>query len=204
MSRSPSTTITRLRFISPGPAPQAATDAKVGTTFKRPRRGGGLVDEGQLLLVHGIGAHADAIGVQHHLAVGVGILLAEIFQRHQLVVLDRHFSRAPRNLFFFSASRIALSPCGRGHLRRQQRTHLGEGLLQRTDCPPIEPLIRQPSAATFSHKGRREENYTGVKNGSGAPSVGLNTTFTFCPIFSFSSSQSTKLVCSDGPSFSVT
>ncbi|MGY3452118.1 hypothetical protein ACVILH_004460 [Bradyrhizobium sp. USDA 4353] len=26
--------------------------------------------------------------------------------------------------------------------------------------------------------------YTGVKNGSGAPSVGLNTTFTFWPIFS--------------------
>src|SRR5436189_1826648 len=33
MSRSPSTTITRLRFISPGPAPHAATDANVGTTF---------------------------------------------------------------------------------------------------------------------------------------------------------------------------
>ena len=25
--------MTRLRFISPGPAPQAATEAKVGTTF---------------------------------------------------------------------------------------------------------------------------------------------------------------------------
>jgi hypothetical protein len=34
MSRSPSTTITRLRFISPGPAPHAATEANVGTTFK--------------------------------------------------------------------------------------------------------------------------------------------------------------------------
>ena len=33
ISRSPSTTITRFRFISPGPAPQAATDAKVGTIF---------------------------------------------------------------------------------------------------------------------------------------------------------------------------
>ena len=33
MSRSPSTTITRLRFISPGPAPHAATEAKVGTTL---------------------------------------------------------------------------------------------------------------------------------------------------------------------------
>jgi hypothetical protein len=33
MSRSPSTTMTRLRFISPGPAPQAATEAKVGTTL---------------------------------------------------------------------------------------------------------------------------------------------------------------------------
>ena len=90
MSRSPSTTITRLRFISPGPAPHAATDAKVGTTFKRTRRGDGLVDEGEFLLVHRIGAHADAIGVQHHLAIAVGVFLAEILQRHQLVVLDRH------------------------------------------------------------------------------------------------------------------
>src|SRR6476469_10755515 len=44
---------------------------------------------------------------------------------------------------------------------------------------------------------------TGVKNGSGAPVVGLNTTLTFWPIFSVSRSQSTKLVCSDGPSFKV-
>jgi len=42
-----------------------------------------------------------------------------------------------------------------------------------------------------------------VKKGSGAPSVGLNTTFTFWSIFSAVRSQSTKLVCSDGPSFSV-
>ena len=101
MSRSPSTTITRLRFISPGPAPHAATEAKVGTTFSGARRGDGLVDEGQFLLVHRIGAHADAIGVQHHLAIGVGVFLAEIFQRHHLVVLDRHFA-----IF----SRLLLSP----------------------------------------------------------------------------------------------
>jgi hypothetical protein len=44
----------------------------------------------------------------------------------------------------------------------------------------------------------------GVKNGSGAPSVGLNTTFTFWPIFGVVRSQSTMLVRSDGPSFSVT
>jgi hypothetical protein len=50
----------------------------------------------------------------------------------------------------------------------------------------------------------RMRNHTGVKNGNGAPSVALNTTFTFCPIFNFSMSQSTKLVRSDGPSFSVT
>lgn len=73
------------------------------------------------------------------------------------------------------------------------------------------PLTRQPSAATLSHKGRgytvcvaTDTNYTTVKNGSGAPSVGLNTTFTFWPIFKLSMSQSTMLVCSDGPSFSVT
>src|ERR1700709_1243232 len=46
--------------------------------------------------------------------------------------------------------------------------------------------------------------HAGVKNGSGAPSVGLNTTLTFWPIFSVSMSQSIKLVCSDGPSFKVT
>ncbi len=56
---------------------------------------------------------------------------------------------------------------------------------------------------TLAHKGKAK-TYIGVKNGSGAPSVGLNTTFTFWPIFNFSMSQSTKLVCSDGPSFSVT
>jgi hypothetical protein len=67
-----------------------------------------------------------------------------------------------------------------------------------TDTP--HPALR----ATFSLKGRREENYTGVKNGSGAPSVGLNTTFTFWPIFNLSMSQSTMLVCKLGPSFSVT
>ena len=60
-------------------------------------------------------------------------------------------------------------------------------------------------AATFPRKGGRYFlGYTGVKNGSGAPSVGLNTTFTFWPIFSLSMSQSTKFVCNDGPSFSVT
>ena len=32
--------------------------------------------------------------------------------------------------------------------------------------------------AAFSHKGRRKNQAT-VKNGNGAPSVGLNTTFTF-------------------------
>src|ERR1700742_1094424 len=51
----------------------------------------------------------------------------------------------------------ALSPCGRGHHWRQQKTQFGEGLPQQADYRRIEPLIRQPSAATFSHKGRREE-----------------------------------------------
>src|SRR6266852_2441303 len=72
MSRSPSTTIMRLRFISPGPAPHAA------------RRGDGLVNESQLSLVHWVRAHPNAAGVQHHLAIGISVFLAEIFQRHQL------------------------------------------------------------------------------------------------------------------------
>ena len=33
-------------------------------------------------------------------------------------------------------------------------------------------------------------HHTAVKNGSGAPSVLLNTTFTFCPIFNLLVSQS--------------
>jgi hypothetical protein len=52
--------------------------------------------------------------------------------------------------------------------------------------------------------GEKGRTHTGVKNGSGAPSVVLNTTFTFWPIFNLSMSQSTKLVSNEGPSFSVT
>src|SRR3954471_14424518 len=51
---------------------------------------------------------------------------------------------------------------------------------------------------------RNDACQLGVKNGSGAPSVGLNTTFTSWPIFKAAKSQSTKLVCSDGPSVKVT
>ena len=58
-------------------------------------------------------------------------------------------------------------------------------------------------AATFSHRGEGTFQ-AGVKNGSGAPSVGLNTTVTFWPIFRLDRSQSTKFVCKDGPSFNVT
>ena len=70
--------------------------------------------------------------------------------------------------------------------------------------PPHPPALR---AATLSHKGRGKEEsklYTGVKNGSGAPSVGFHTTLTFWPIFTVAGSQSTMLVCTEGPSFSVT
>ena len=63
--------------------------------LQRARRGGAFVDEGEFVLVHRIGAHADAIGVEHHLAIGVAVFLAEIFQRHQLVVVDRHFVSLP-------------------------------------------------------------------------------------------------------------
>src|SRR5258708_35753568 len=46
--------------------------------------------------------------------------------------------------------------------------------------------------------------HSGVKNGSGGPSVVLNTTLTFWPILNLSMSQSTKLVSSEGPSLNVT
>ena len=110
MSRSPSTTIRRLRFISPGLAPHAATEAKVGTTFNGRAGEDGLVDVSQFLLVHRVGAHADAIGVQHHLAIGVGVFLAEVFQRHQLVVFGHcvlppeFFSCPGRDAAFFTLS----------------------------------------------------------------------------------------------------
>jgi hypothetical protein len=82
-----------LRFISPGPAPHAATEANVG-----------FVDEGQFFLVQGIRAHPDPAGVEHHLTVGVGVFLPEVFQGHQLIVHDRHFRR-PLPKFFICHAR---------------------------------------------------------------------------------------------------
>src|SRR5262249_16046955 len=99
--------------------------------------------------------------------------------------------------------------------RTVSRTLLGEGFASTQKLSPRRDTAHPALRATFSrirlrqgfggHEGRREDsNYTGVKNGNGAPSVGLNPTFTFCPIFSVVRSQSTKIVWSDGPSFSVT
>ena len=96
---------------------------------------------------------------------------------------------------------------GEGYTDAGHKPDLGEGFVPRTSIFRGErPLIRlRFREGTFSHKGRREEqHYTGVKNGSGGPSVVLNTTLTFCPIFRLFMSQSTKLVSSEGPSFSVT
>src|SRR5207302_7041837 len=67
-----------------------------------------------------------------------------------------------------------------------------------------DPRLRRDDRSLRCTALRQRRAHTGVKNGSGAPSVGLNTTFTFWPIFNLSISQSTKLVCSDGPSFNVT
>jgi hypothetical protein len=63
-----------------------------------------------------------------------------------------------------------------------------------------------PSSGASRHllpQGEKED-YAAVKNGSGAPSVDFHTTFTFWPIFRLVRSQSTMLVCTDGPSFNVT
>ena len=178
MSRSPSTTITRLRFISPGPAPHAATEAKVGTTFRGRGVKRAFVDEGEFLLVHRVGAHADAVGVEHHLAIAIGVFLAEIFQGHQLFVLDRHFGFSPE-FIFVGASCCALSPCESGLTAPVTRW-------VRVYC---DPRFRgdDPYPVLRAHLLPRGEGTStaGVKNGSGAPSVGLNTTFTFWPIFSF-------------------
>src|SRR3954470_19978234 len=96
----------------------------------------------------------------------------------------------PEFFLLTGARRIALSPCGRGHLRRRNdlawvrgwlSEHIarGENPSSGTASPRASPRHLLPQG----EKGRR--NYTGVKNGSGAPSVGLNTTLTFWPIFSF-------------------
>src|SRR5262249_39478178 len=66
--------------------------------LQRARRGAGLVDESKLPLIHGIGAQADAVRIKHHFAIGVAVFLAEVLQRHQLFVVDRHrwfFSGSP-------------------------------------------------------------------------------------------------------------
>lgn len=65
------------------------------------------------------------------------------------------------------------------------------------------PLPRRTASLRWG-RGEESERYAGVKNGSGAPSVGFHTSFTFWPIFSLSGSQSTMLVCTEGPSFNVT
>ena len=49
------------------PAPQPITVAMVGTRLQPV-----LIDEGQFGLVHGIAAEADAEGIEHGLALGIG------------------------------------------------------------------------------------------------------------------------------------
>src|SRR5436309_7871137 len=78
-----------------------------------------------------------------------------------------------------AASRSALSPCGRGPREPCGKLVWVRGWF-RSETPRAE---RYPSSGASRHllpQGEKEEsNYTTVKNGSGAPSVGLNTTFTF-------------------------
>ncbi len=156
--------------------------------LQRTRRGDGLVDEGQLVFVHRVGAHPDPVGVEHHLAVGIGVFLAEIFQGHQFIVLDRHVVLSRISFFGARAPLLPSRP-------RKAGCRVVTGVL-------LDPRFRGTTACMPCME--TPNHYAGVKNGNGAPSVGLNTTFTFWPILSLPSSQSTKLVCSDGPSFSVT
>ena len=76
-----------------------------------------------------------------------------------------------------------------------------------TSPPPSPTSAFAKASADARGEGKNScspSNYAGVKNGSGAPSVGLNTTLTFWPIFNVAMSQSTMLVCTEGPSFNVT
>ena len=101
-----------------------------------------------------------------------------------------------RPLILFSPARVAATISH--HHPRHRRENGG---------PVITGIYWIPAFAgmtTFYLGASCSTHSTGVKNGSGAPSVVLNTTLTFWPIFSFAISQSTKLVSSDGPSFSVT
>ncbi len=156
MSRSPSTTITRLRFISPGPAPHAATEAKVGTTFSG--RGVGVASLTKASSFSSIGSAPmpDAIGVEHHFAIGVGVFLAEIFQRHQLFVLDRHVVCFLSDVFCAGCqSQRPLPLWERASPSAVRQTRLGEGLAPQRNSLRAEDTPHPALRATFSHKGRR-------------------------------------------------
>ncbi len=92
-----------------GPGAPGRHRRKCRHHLQRTRGGDRLVDERQFLFVHRVGAEPDAMGVQHHFAIGVGVFLAEVLQRHQLVVLDRHFWSSP-DFFLLLLQRFLSSP----------------------------------------------------------------------------------------------
>ncbi len=82
---------------------QQAVDAEIAGTgapgrdrgegrhhLQRARVEASFVDVRQFPLVHGIGAQTDAIGIEHHLAVGPCIGVALPLQTEDLGILDRH------------------------------------------------------------------------------------------------------------------
>ena len=75
-------------------------------------------------MIHGIGAEPDAVGVEHHLAVGVSEFLAEVLQAFELFVSGGHVLGFLSGFLCAAASRSALSPCGRG-LRGAGHIHVG-------------------------------------------------------------------------------
>ena len=110
--------------------------------LERTRDSGLLIDEGEFLLVHRIGAHADAIGVKHHLAIAIGVFLAEVFQRHQFIVLDRH--RGGSSWIFLPSS------CPR---RRASSNHRRPRLLD----PRFAGMTTRRIWRAQSHSSRRKE-----------------------------------------------
>jgi hypothetical protein len=70
------------------------------------------------------------------------------------------FDGRAEHLRIAHASRIALSPAGEGITGINYKFAAVRGWLSGYCHPRIEPLIRQPSAATFSRKGRSEDTLT--------------------------------------------
>src|SRR5665213_1020652 len=110
-------------------------------------------DREVMLYAVGIGTHADADGIEHHLAIGVGIFLAEVLQRHQRVVLDRHWSCSP-------GSRGCHRPHGEEALLRRLEPRRGT-LRMFLSHPSRRARVRAPQDEVLHRRKERQRRAVG-------------------------------------------